>query len=292
MARVDLITRRIQRGLGDLGQNSFSKPEIYDALNRIQIDICRRGLALKVRSQLNLVVGTEIYTLSPPIYKLHEVFPPTHWRIPLQFISDIARWKEIVSHPLQHNIGRIFYVFTVSGIIVPPQPNDVYSNNQIQFTIYAVTLTQTNNTYNGTITCTASGSPLANGQLVRVSGNGDTSINYSSVSQGLTGLQPRYIFVWNKELHFWPLPSVSQTLNMWYYAVPATSLIQGIDPEIGTEWDDALMWGALDYLKPDPNFKAKYETELRLRATENVFETTMPIRTSSWADELEAEIFG
>ena len=72
--------------------------------------------------------------------------------------------------------GRSAYKFYVSGISTPPAIGAVYSNNNIDYTISEVNLTDGG----GYISATSSGSPAASGTLAKVSGNGDASIKFSS----------------------------------------------------------------------------------------------------------------
>lgn len=66
--------------------------------------------------------------------------------------------------------------FTVSGISVNPTAGAVYSNNGVQFTVTATSLSGGV----GTVTATGNGIPGLSGTLTKVSGTGDTAVTFSS----------------------------------------------------------------------------------------------------------------
>ncbi|MFZ4463773.1 MAG: hypothetical protein ACOYN5_07985 [Bacteroidales bacterium] len=88
------------------------------------------------------------------------------------------------------NIGTLWsfnrgmaYIFTVTGLTIPPMPGDIYTNNGKIFTVAALSLTKPGTTYQGTIHCVATGTPSASGTLTRSAGTNDATITFSAATR-------------------------------------------------------------------------------------------------------------
>ncbi len=165
LSRTNLIVRRIQRRLKDLGAHDVKPDEIVMELDSVQVDLCREYFALKADATIDLTAGEDEYALDDDIFKVQEAIEPTTWRRRVDFIHDSKRWGDIVRNT------------------------------------------------------------------------------------ALTASQPLFGFTWKRILRLKPVPAVSgEVLTLLAYALPANTLTIEADPEIGSEWDHALMLGGLKNL--------------------------------------------
>ncbi len=283
--RVDSLVRRVQRKFGDLGQNKVERPDILDALTQTQFNIARDYLALKLTGTLNLQVGVGAVPVNPPIYRLKSLTPPSNWQTELKLITDVREWNDLISVPWQEKYSNwSYWIFTVSGITISPSVGSIWTNNGAQFTVIGTNLSGAAPSVSGTITCTGTNVPTTTGSLVLTSGAGDSQIDFSSVQPSTA--QPYWYFVWGSNVNFWPVPSASATLNIMYYALPATgTLATGTDPSLAQLWDDALVLGACDELAGGA-WRDLYLAECVKIASQSLNETTMPLRISNLIEEL------
>ena len=140
LKRVDTLVRRVQRRLGDLGQANVEKSDILDALTQTQFNIARDALAIKTTGTLNLTAGITSVSVSPSIYKLKILTPPSNWCVPLKHISDVDRWNEIISSPWTITDEFPYYVFTVTGLSTAPSVGSVWTNNTANFVVQSTNL--------------------------------------------------------------------------------------------------------------------------------------------------------
>lgn len=284
LKRVDTLVRRVQRRLGDLGQANVEKSDILDALTQTQFNIARDALAIKTTGTLNLTAGITSVSVSPSIYKLKILTPPSNWCVPLKHISDVDRWNEIISSPWTITDEFPYYVFTVTGLSTAPSVGSVWTNNTANFVVQSTNLSGSAPNITGTITCTGTNSPTSTGALTKVSGAGDATMNFTGWQQ--SAAQPYYFFVFGSSVSFWPTPSANAVLNILYYGYPATgTLALGNDPTLGQQWDDCMVLGACDQLQGG-DWNALYGKELLKVQSQNINETTMPLVVSSFIDDV------
>lgn len=77
----------------------------------------------------------------------------------------------------------------------------------------------------------------------------------------ISGIQPLYGLVWNSVLRLWPLPVAAAAASVLGYALPSVDLDEGLDPEIGIEWDKCLEWGTLANINGDGDLMKLYRSK-------------------------------
>jgi hypothetical protein len=74
-------------------------------------------------------------------------------------------------------------------------------------------------------------------------------------------VQPLFGFQWNRILNLFPAPPITgEEITVLAYALPSVVLAFGADPEVGSEWDEALFLGTMNKLIGG-DWSGKYDTE-------------------------------
>lgn len=92
--RVGLIVTKVLRKMRQRGEHEVTEDELIAEMEAIQLELCRKYLALKVSGNIALVASTATYTLTG-IYKLREVVPPSTWTKEFKIIHDTEEWAEL-----------------------------------------------------------------------------------------------------------------------------------------------------------------------------------------------------
>ena len=76
-----------------------------------------------------------------------------------------------------------------------------------------------------------------------------------------TSTEPIIALMWNKNIEFWPVPTVTVSLVLYCWKLPYVTIVEGTaDPVIDAKWDSALTFGTLADIIGGPWGK-QYEEE-------------------------------
>lgn len=200
------------------------------------------------------------------------------------FVERIVKNQSTVGQiTISSNYSANTYSFNVSGITNPPAVGDTYSNNGVTFTITYVCVTGQPGSMTGKFTMTGSSTPLASGNLTKVSSTtGDTTIAFSSYSQqqvtvgvlpiGITTTGPMY-----QKIQVYPLPNWIFPIYVYYYKLPYQLINPNDVPEIGEDFTQAIILLAVARLKAEQNqaqdsanFMQLYQQEINSLKKSNI----------------------
>jgi len=106
--------------------------------------------------------------------------------------------------------------------------------------------------------------------------------------------QPIYGIIIDRWLHLWPLPpTTGDEVGIIGYALPEVTLTEAADPEVGSQWDRALVLGTVGILAPQLTdglgltYEQKYERERERQGQISIKESIAgPLRRESSSDTL------
>jgi hypothetical protein len=94
----------------------------------------------------------------------------------------------------------------------------------------------------------------------------------------ISSTQPLYASTWNKVFRLWPVPSAADQVSIFAYLLPTTDLLITADPEIPSEWDEALMLGTMAKLSGGI-WEDKYVAEALKQSDQKIKESVAGVQT-------------
>lgn len=92
--RVGRIVTKTLKKLKQMGQKDITADDLMAEMADIQLELCRKYLALKSSGTISIVAGTDHYTIDPSIYRIRQIIPPEEWSLKFVITNDSDEWAK------------------------------------------------------------------------------------------------------------------------------------------------------------------------------------------------------
>ena len=126
--RVGKICTKVKRVLEQKGQRKISDPELISEMAQIQLELCRKYLALKTEFALTMIAGQMQYPALPGIFKIKQFIVPVSWvkgnrETGLDIITDAKIWARELNAKNFYDQSHPHKAFIWNGILrLAPAP--------------------------------------------------------------------------------------------------------------------------------------------------------------------------
>ena len=125
MPRFDEIFFDVLDNIDDAGLRDVNPDKVFRQLERIQVDIAQRGLAIQGTATITTVANQDGYNLPTGTFHIKQIFEPPDWTKDIAIVHDVEVWREKIRDTSLDTTQPLFCTVWNGQFILHPEPTVV-----------------------------------------------------------------------------------------------------------------------------------------------------------------------